>query len=134
MSFVLPKSYMLHPMMVWGENLLANPSTNSTDVKNFSASMHAHGLNDDDDLKQLLSKLQSKEVESSLSDTMNSLAVNEHEDNEWSEYDSYDTNMEHLNSSDISEHLETISSRNRTRVRQSQTHRLNVRRSGRMRT
>ena len=138
MSFVLPKVHMLQPMLSWGEQLLENPSLSNDELKNFKESVVAHGLVDDAELSEMSSALQSKVVNSSLSDTLDSLIVNENNENEqnengWSDYDSDDTSMKNLNASDISEHLETVSSHSRTRLRKSQTHRLNVRRTGRMR-
>jgi len=135
MSFVLPKVHMLQPMLSWGEQLLENTALSNDELNNFKTSVAAHGLVDDADLNEITSALQSKVVNSSLSDTLDSLTVNENKQNEngWSDYDSDDTSLKNLNASDISEHLETVSSHSRTRLRKSQTHRLNVRRTGRMR-
>ena len=155
MSFVLPKAYMLSPMLKWGQNLLNNDSLTKKDINKFNFSIKSHGLQDHDALHSLSSQLQSKLVDSSLSDQFASMKVNNKEiklsneemevNNEeivnmnndehgfqWSDFDSDDENIMKLNTEDVSEHLNYVSAG--TRLKKSQIHRMNVRRSGRMRT
>lgn len=133
MTFVLPKTYMIDPMLNWGNKLLQKDTVGLSEINNFNHSLQSHGLTDDSNLRALVSQLHSKMVDGSLSSSVSSMGIRKSraEELDWSDYDSDGEKMTDLNSSDVSSHLQHISSTNR--LKKAKSNGMNVRRSGRMR-
>lgn len=136
MSFVLPKPYMLTPLINWGNELLRKDSLTARELDNYQKSALSHGLGSEDVVESMLSKLNTKVVDSSLSDSLAALGVasekvaSEQEAIDWSEYDK-DNSLADLKSSDVSEHLEHVDTTIKQKIARKNV--VNTRRSGRMR-
>tara|TARA_Y100000817_G_C16843440_1_gene539038 strand:- start:210 stop:614 length:405 start_codon:yes stop_codon:yes gene_type:complete len=133
MSFVVPKVYMIEPMLAWARELADSDSMSSNDLASFKDSVVSHGLSNDDDVQRMLSLLYDKAVDNDLTNTVSQLAVDETEEcDNWSDEDAITNELE---TADVQEHLQHVTEnvKDTKMASVAKVAMRNTRRSGRMR-